>query len=84
MKAWDFVPEFAKALAEHLEKNDDPRWGDTWLKRTRAGQEERTIKSFNDKFDKFLNGNQPIDWLSIVGDAMICWVREQHPEIWPK
>lgn len=84
MKVWDCVAEFAKALAEHLEKKDDPRWGDTWLKRTRKGQEERTINNFRDKFDKFLNAGQPIDWLAIAGDAMICWFREQHPEIWPE
>lgn len=84
MKVWDFMQEFTKALTEHLEKNDDPRWGDTWLKRTRLGQEMRTIQNFRDKFDKYENGGQPIDWLSIAGDAMICWIREQHPEIWPK
>ena len=84
MKTWDFVSEFAEALSKHLEKNDDPRWGDTWLKRTRKGQEVRTIESFRNKFDKFVNGGQPIDWLSIAGDAMICWLREQHHEIWPE
>jgi hypothetical protein len=84
MKIWDFVPDFSKALADHLENNDDPRWGDTWLKRTRKGQEERTINNFRDKFDKYLNGGQKIDWLSIAGDAMICWLREQHSEIWPE
>lgn len=83
-KIWECVPEFSKALAEHLENKDDPRWGDTWLKRTREGQEQRTINNFRDKFDKYLNGSQPIDWLAIAGDALICWYREQHPEIWPK
>lgn len=81
MKTWDFLQEFTEAFKEKL-NNDDKRWGDTWLKRTRKGQEERTINSFNDKFDKYLNGGQPIDWLSIIGDAYIAWVRENHPEIW--
>jgi hypothetical protein len=81
MKVWDFIPEFTKAFEEQL-KDDDKRWGDTWLKRTRKGQEERTIKNYNDKFDKFLNAGQPIPWLKIIGDAYICWVRENHPEIW--
>lgn len=84
MKIWDFIPEFAKALVKHLKEKDDPRWGDTWLKRTRRGQEERTIANFNNKFDKYLNGSQSIDWLAIAGDALICWIREQHPEIWTK
>ena len=81
MKTLDFLKEFIDAFTEKL-KQDDIRWGDTWLKRTRKGQEERTIKSFNDKFDKYLNGGQPIDWLSIAGDAFIAWIREKHPEIW--
>lgn len=81
-KVWQYVLAFALALYAHLKQKDDPRWGDTWLKRTRKGQEERTIGNYRDKFDKFLNGGQPIDWLAISGDAMICWTREQHPEIW--
>ena len=83
MKTWDFLKDFIEEFSEKL-KQDDIRWGDTWLKRTRAGQEERTIKSFNDKFDKYLNGGQKIDWLSIIGDAFINWIREHHPEIWPE
>jgi len=81
MKTWDFMDEVVQALTEQL-KEDDKEWGDTWLKRTKKGQEERTIKSFDDKFDKYYNVGQPINWLSIIGDAYIAWVREQHPEIW--
>jgi hypothetical protein len=83
MKLWDFMDELVSAFVEKL-KNDEKRWGDTWLKRTRKGQEERTIHNFRDKFDKYLNGGQPIDWLAIMGDAFICWLRERHPEIWPE
>lgn len=81
MKTWNFLPDFTNALEEHL-KGDEKRWGNTWFKRSRKGQEERTIKSFQDKFDKYLEVGQPIDWLAIAGDALICWIREQHPEIW--
>lgn len=83
MKVWDFLPEFCKALTEQL-KADDQRWGDTWLKRTRKGQDERTIKSLRDKFDQYENGGQPINWLKIAGEALICWIRENHHEIWPE
>ena len=83
MKTWDFLPEFVEAFTEKL-KADDIRWGDTWLKRTRKGQDERSIKSTNDRFDKFLNGNAPMDNLSIIGDFFIDWIREKHPEIWPE
>jgi hypothetical protein len=81
MKIWDFTQDFVKAFLAHL-KEDDKRWGNAWLIRPRSGQEERTINNFRDKFDKYLNAGQPIDWLAIAGDAYICWVREQHPEIW--
>jgi hypothetical protein len=81
MKVWDFMKEFTNALEKQL-ADDDARWGDTWLKRTRQGQEERTITEFNNYFDKYLNAGVPIPWLKIIGNAMICWIREQHPEIW--
>jgi len=83
MKTTDFLDEFIDAFKDKLEK-DAIRWGDTWLKRTRKGQEERTIKSINDRSDKYLNGGQPFDNLSIIGDCFINWVREKHPEIWPE
>ena len=80
---WDFIDEFIIALKAQLE-SDEERWGDTWLKRTRAGQEERTIKSFNDKFDQYINGGVPIPTLKMVGDMYINWIRENHPELWNK
>lgn len=82
MKTWDFIGEFMKALQVQLE-SDDVRWGDTWLRRTRIGQEGRTIKTFKDYFDQYESTGAPIPWLKIAGAALICWVREQHPEIWP-
>jgi hypothetical protein len=78
---WDFIPELVTALTNQLE-SDEKRWGDTWLKRTRAGQDEREIAATNNRFDQYLNGGQPIDYLAIIGDAFINWIREQHPEIW--
>ncbi len=81
MKIWDFFDEFIKALREQLE-SDDSRWGDTWLHRTRKGQEDRTIKTFNDYFDQYQKAGTPIPWLKIIGNALICWIRERHPEIW--
>jgi hypothetical protein len=83
MKLWEYIPELEKAFVEQL-KSDDARWGDTWLKRTRTGQEERTIKTFNDYFDQYEKGGVPIPWLKIIGNAFICWIRENHPEIWEK
>jgi len=81
MKLWEVLPEFANALEQQLRK-DDIKWGDTWLKRTRKGQEERTIATFNDYFDGYIHAGHPINWLAVAGCALICWYREQHSEIW--
>jgi len=81
MKTTDFLDEFIDALRKQLE-DDEKRWGDTWLYRTRMGQELRTREKYNDYFDQFFMTNVPVPWLKIVGNAFICWIREQHPEIW--
>ena len=47
MNTWDFLDEFTNALKVQLE-NDKKRWGNTWLMRTREGQDDRLIKSLND------------------------------------
>ena len=83
MKVTDFLPELTEALTQQLNE-DFQHWGDTWLKRPKLGQEERTIAKFNDYFDQYREKNVPIPWLKIIGNALICWIREQHPEIWGK
>lgn len=81
MKVTDFMNDFVEALTKQLEE-DENRWGDTWIARTREGQELRTRVKFNDYYDQFVMKGIPVPWLKIVGNAMICWIREQHPEIW--
>lgn len=81
MKLWDFLPEFIDALTKQL-KSDDLVWGDTWLKRPIEGQELRTRETFRDYFDQFENSGVPVPWLKVAGGALICWIREQHPEYW--
>lgn len=83
MKIWDFMFEFATALIDHL-KEDDKRHGDTWLKRTRIGQEERIFERYNEYYNAWRRYESPIDWLAVAGNAMIAWIREKHPEIWPE
>ena len=58
------------------------RWGNTWLSRKIEGQEERTAAKFNDYFDQYRERGTPVPWLKIAGNAMICWIRENHPELW--
>jgi hypothetical protein len=82
-KTWHFLPEFMKALEQQL-KEDDLRWGDTWLLRTREGQTERNIVTFRDYFDKYEQVGTPINWLKIAGNALICWIRENHIGLFPK
>ncbi len=85
MNTWDFLDEFVDYLRGDFTvklEYDASRWGDTWLKRTRAGQEDRLVKSLNDRIDKFVNGGQPLDEESILGDLFINWIRRNHPEIW--
>jgi hypothetical protein len=87
METWDFVDEFADYIkTDFVEKlkADKIRWGDTWLKRPRKGQEERLCHSLRDRIDKYQNGLavDPLDEESILGDLFINWIRRHHPEIW--
>ena len=84
MKLWEFLPELSKALEEQL-KADDVRWGDTWLDRTREGQEKRIYADFDKYWVDFQDSGTPIPWLKIIGNAFIGWMRETaHPELWEK
>ncbi len=83
MKVIDFIPELIEKLTAQL-ISDEARWGNTWLKRTRLGQEDRTIKEFRDYFDQYENAGVPLPWLKIIGNAFICLIREWHPEFWPE
>ena len=83
MKVWDYLPEFIEALQEQLE-SDDKRWGDTWQKRIRGGQENRIMANIDNYYDQWRNGGNSIPWLKIAGLALIAWIRENNPEIFPE
>ena len=76
-KLTDYLPEFVKEFKSQLD-SDQTRWGDTWKKRSIEGQEMRIKNDFMDYFDKFENANEPIQWLKVIGNAYIAWVREQE------
>lgn len=82
LKVINYLREFVCVLTTQL-KEDDERWGDTWLKRTREGQELRTKARYDDYFDQFQNAGVSIPWLKVVGEALICWIRDNHPEVCP-
>ena len=75
----DFLPETVKSVEEQLEK-DQERWGDTWKKRPREGQEDRIFARFRDYYDQWKNAGTPIPWVKVIGEAHIGLVRENHPE----
>jgi hypothetical protein len=66
---------FAGALIGQLQ-DDEERWGDTWKKRPREGQEGRIFARFEDYKDQFENGGTPVPWLKIAGLALIALYRE--------
>jgi len=72
---WSYMDEFVVELTAQL-KSDQERWGDTWKKRIKGGQEERIYANIQNYFDQYFNGGYPIPWLKIAGLAMIAWIRE--------
>ena len=83
MKVSDLMPEFIDAMRERLDK-DQKKWGDTWLYRTREGQEERIENAIKDYYDRWRHAGEPIPWLKIVGNCMIAWIREEHSDLFPE
>lgn len=71
----EYLPQFFEVVKERIE-TDQQRWGQTWAKRSKEGQEDRIYARFNDYFDQWKNAGTPIPWLKIVGEAFIAWVRE--------
>jgi hypothetical protein len=89
INVWDFIDEFISYLKTDFTnrlKRDKERWGDTWLKRTRRGQENRLCNALRNRIDKYenaLEGYQSVlDEEAILGDLLINWIRRHHPEIW--
>ena len=79
----DFLPEIVDQLHKQLE-DDEKRWGNTWKTRPAYGQELRAYQRLNDYFDQWKNKGVPIPWLKVMGEAMICLVRENHREEYKK
>ena len=75
------LPYFATAMAGQL-LEDQERWGDTYRRRDREGQERRIFDRYAAYYDQFINGGTPIPWLKIACLALIGWWRDelQHPE----
>lgn len=71
----EYLPVFFDAVKSQI-LSDQKRWGQTWARRPRDGQEERVYARLRDYYDRWKNAGIPIPWLKIVGEAFIAWVRE--------
>ena len=76
----DFLDEFVEALRKDLLRGE-AKQGDTWLHRPRKGQEQRVRHYLNDMFDRFEYADSPVRWESVAGETLVCWIRENHPEL---
>ena len=80
VKLTDYLEEFKSELESQLEE-DTVRWGNTWLNRPVEGQYDRTQARLNDYYDQYKHGNQTYDVMKAIGNLYICWVRDNHPEL---
>lgn len=77
----DYLDEFTVALKEQL-LSDAKRWGDAWLDKDDVpGQETGVLGKITNYHNNFMKKNIPMPWLKVAGYALICWIRENHPEI---
>lgn len=79
IKLYELVDKFADELKQQL-REDEKRWGDTWKRRPKEGQELRVFARFDDYKDQFINGGIPINWLKVAGEALICWFRDSDKQ----
>ena len=82
-KLVEFLPDFIEAFTKQLESDQD-RWGNTWLNRTREGQEQRIEDDYKNYFDQYKYADKPVPWLKVIGNAYIAWIRDNHPELFPR
>lgn len=76
----DFLDEFVSELEYELLKGEE-KWGDEWLSRSRSGQTERILDTFDTYYHKWLERGGDFPWLSVAGNAMIAWIRDSYPEL---
>jgi hypothetical protein len=82
IRTLDFLDEFVEAVRADLERGEK-KWGDTWLNRPREGQVQRIRQYLLDHFDRFEHAGQPVKWESIAGEALIGWIRDNNPDLFP-
>lgn len=83
MRVWSFLPSFVTVLRSQLE-SDQMRYGNLWKEIPREGQETRIFNRFNSYFKEFAMEGTTIPWLKVAGLALIAWIRETYPEMFPE
>lgn len=77
----DYLDEFMAALKEQL-LSDAKRWEDAWLDKDDAEKQDiGFLGRVVDYLEDFNVRGTPMPWLKVTGYALICWIRENHPEI---
>lgn len=76
----DYLPEFVEALKTDLLKGED-KYGDTWLERDRSNQVNRIFDTHESYYDNWLDRGGDFPWVSVAGNAMIAWIRDNYPEL---
>ena len=83
LRTWDFLGNFIIVLEEQL-REDQELWGDTWKHRIKGGQEGRIRAEMDGYWDQWEHGGNDVPWLKIAGLALIAWIRETYPEMFPE
>ena len=70
-----YLPGVFMAVADQL-AGDKKRWGDTWASRPRFCQEARMYERLRDYGDQWNSTRTPLPYTKIIGECVICMVRE--------
>jgi hypothetical protein len=76
----EHLPELIEVMKERLVE-DHKRWGDTWKRLPREGQEDRILMRILDYAADFFENDTPLPWDKIIGNCWIAMMRERHPEL---
>ena len=80
MRVVDFLDEFVEALEKDLLKGEE-KYGDTWLERDRENQISRILNTHDAYYDRYEREGGNFPWVSVAGNAMIAWIRDNYPEL---
>ena len=81
IRVLDYLEEFTKAIFDSLTEGEK-KYGNAWLSPAKAhGVSFHSAHEIKTIFERFVVNDEPMDWASVAGYAMIAWIRENHPEL---